>query len=168
MSELKAYRYSALEEEALAAGNIDSSWYGDEAENGYRTMSGVHMGDRPSSLLHRLAPSRCCFKDVCFCFFGLSLLLSTSIIWIARSGPCTESVCTRMLSAWSPALEAIEYDRIPFHLAFDERNVFKAPPSLEVDQAWQNITLRTYIGLLFATYLVLRESIKESEADGEV
>ncbi|KAH0591997.1 hypothetical protein MHUMG1_10292 [Metarhizium humberi] len=50
--------------------------------------------------------------------------------------------CGRQLSTWSPAFEAVEYYQTTFEGEFLAPSVWRGPPSPELDEAWNRISIR--------------------------
>ncbi|KAL9035442.1 MAG: hypothetical protein Q9214_006580, partial [Letrouitia sp. 1 TL-2023] len=71
----------------------------------------------------------------------LVLLIFGLIIAILTQKP-TDMQCTKQLSMYSPAIEAVEYIDIDFDDDFDSTNIFRGPPTPEREDAWYNMTYK--------------------------
>ncbi|KAL2221995.1 hypothetical protein M432DRAFT_601161 [Thermoascus aurantiacus ATCC 26904] len=76
------------------------------------------------------------------------LLLISSVAFffsgLGRRAP-TDKECAAQLSAYSPAIGAVEYETIKFQGALLDRNPFKGPPSPALDAAWKEIVNKAQI-----------------------
>ncbi|KUL80348.1 hypothetical protein ZTR_09709 [Talaromyces verruculosus] len=67
--------------------------------------------------------------------FGISL--AGAIFTILRTP--TDAQCARVLSTYSPALEAVEYETYTFQNSFNQSSIYRGPPTPERENAWNEL-----------------------------
>lgn len=73
--------------------------------------------------------------------FSLNILFTVLIV-IALTRRPTDQQCSKQLSVYSPALEAIEYIEYDFAAEFNSTNIYRGPPTPEREDAWFNLTYK--------------------------
>ncbi|KAL2011330.1 hypothetical protein VTN00DRAFT_4048 [Thermoascus crustaceus] len=79
--------------------------------------------------------------SLCLWILQFLILISSAGLFfsgLARRAP-TDKECAAQLSAYSPAIEAVEYETIKLRGALHDQNPFRGPPSPAIDAAWQEI-----------------------------
>ncbi|KAL9612137.1 MAG: hypothetical protein Q9167_003253 [Letrouitia subvulpina] len=70
------------------------------------------------------------------------ILLAIGLIIAVLTHKPTDLQCTKQLSMYSPAIEAVEYIDIDFDDDFNSTNIFRGPPTPEREDAWFNMTYK--------------------------
>ncbi|KAI0158113.1 hypothetical protein GGR57DRAFT_459069 [Xylariaceae sp. FL1272] len=65
----------------------------------------------------------------------LLALYSVLVVTVTRR-TFTDEECGRQVSLWSPLNEAIEYVEYDFENDFDQPSIYRGPPTLELEAAW--------------------------------
>ncbi|OJJ99189.1 hypothetical protein ASPACDRAFT_43854 [Aspergillus aculeatus ATCC 16872] len=72
----------------------------------------------------------------------LCLLVCGLIVAVLVKLHPTDGQCSRQLSSWSPALDAVEYIDYDFDGAFNATSIYRGPPTHERESAWFNLTYK--------------------------
>ena len=67
------------------------------------------------------------------------LLFMSNLGFIAQNRRKDDRRCIRQLSTWSPALDAVEYEEVHLHNAFDKPSEYRGPPTSKLEKAWQDL-----------------------------
>ncbi|KAK5661911.1 hypothetical protein OQA88_10020 [Cercophora sp. LCS_1] len=103
--------------------------------------------------------SRCCSALLGFVAVLLVSVLALLVyVALALRGPPTDEQCARQLSLWSPALEAVSYVNYDWPNEFDSTSKYRGPPTLELEEIWENLTMKPMVELPPSTLPLLNRS----------
>ncbi|KAJ5588766.1 hypothetical protein N7537_011444 [Penicillium hordei] len=73
---------------------------------------------------------------------ALCLLVCALIVAVLTKLNPSDLQCSKQLSSWSPALDAVEYIEYDFDGAFNATSIYRGPPTEERESAWFNLTYK--------------------------
>ncbi|KAK1973944.1 hypothetical protein LZ30DRAFT_814329 [Colletotrichum cereale] len=99
----------------------------------------LHEGKRDQK------PTQCSCRQRAVLFISGSILTTFLLIIlfaVSTRQTLTDKDCAKLLSPYSPALEAVEYEWVTYQNSFDQPSAYRGQPTSELEQAWNDLIAR--------------------------